>query len=451
MTSKRRTYLIQDPYDLDALAFIETIRRHFGLRPVCFYTDPKGRFYGERRFPILRDINAIEAAYDVRLDDVETFARDVQRDFDIAAVIPYREDTVEVAAQLLQWLPLQWNAADTLARFRNKFELKRFIAEASDVRVPQCRLVADVDEAMAGAPQRFVLKPNDGFGNRSIGIFNADQRADVAAHLREHAESTWLREEFIEGREFAINGQVRSSGQVQVLGIYESLRVAANGHGSVYYCDPSVASSDPVFNELVDYAVRLLTATGLQRSPFHLEVRYDHQGPCVIDLGARFPSDGGAALMTRWQPSRPDVYAVAAHDYFGPNDVACDPFDADAYDRNLYCTYYGITSDTATVQSVEGLDAVAALPEFVEWISTPQIGQRIVPTRELHDAPYIAVFRQPSDRAGIDELGDRIRSLVRWNETTSALAPLRASATSIAARGRAKAPWLLHRARQRRS
>ena len=37
--NRRRTYLIQDPYDEDAIDFIRTISIYFGLRPVCLYTD----------------------------------------------------------------------------------------------------------------------------------------------------------------------------------------------------------------------------------------------------------------------------------------------------------------------------------------------------------------------------------------------------------------------------
>ena len=170
MSTKRQTYLIQDPYDHDATQFIRTIGTYFGLRPICFYTDVKARFYGERRFPILTS-DLIERSEMVELDDLAAFAERVTAEYDVLGVVPYREDTVEVAAELCEHLDLGWNTPETLRLFRDKHELKMHVGRTDpDVRVPACRLVETItDVERDPLPERFVLKPNDGFGNRAIG------------------------------------------------------------------------------------------------------------------------------------------------------------------------------------------------------------------------------------------------------------------------------------------
>ena len=67
-------------------------------------------------------------------------------------------------------LGLDWNSLEVMRRFRDKFALKQFLrASRPDVRVNRSILVrsaAGVLTAGAGAFARFVLKPNDGYGNR---------------------------------------------------------------------------------------------------------------------------------------------------------------------------------------------------------------------------------------------------------------------------------------------
>jgi hypothetical protein len=94
---RRRTYLIQDPHGEYALEFIRRIAISYGLRPVCFYTDPKERFYAERANPLLR--TGVEAAYDLaEFESLTAFADHVRQRFDVVAVVPHTEVTVGVAA-----------------------------------------------------------------------------------------------------------------------------------------------------------------------------------------------------------------------------------------------------------------------------------------------------------------------------------------------------------------
>lgn len=445
MTGRSRpTYLIQDPYDADAIAFIRAIDTYFGLRPVCFYTNRKARFYGERQFPILRS-DRIERAVDVRLSELGSFARQIAEDYEILGIVPYREDTVEVAAELLEHLDLDWNSPATLRLFRNKHALRDHVRKADpSVRVPECRLVRNESELRDGPlPERFVVKPNDGFGNRSIGIFAADELDRAAAHVRRQPEVTWILEEFIAGVEYHIDGQVRTDGIVTTLAVFEYIRAEANDYPTVYVAEIQCRSDHPLFSTLTEYAARLLASTGLERCPFHLEVKVDSRGPCVVDLGARLPSEGGGMQLSRLHPTRPDTYAVAAHDYLRANRMAAGPIDWRAYDASLTVVVYGVSHRAELLQTVSGLARIEARPEFVRWLVKPEVGSRLWITRDLRSAPFIVEFSNIDTLEQARRVIDEVHDTISWNEGCNGRTWLRARIANAAGRARRKMPWIL--------
>ncbi len=450
--SRRRTYLIQDPYDLDAIEFIRTIDTYFGLRPVCFYTDPKNRFYGELEFPILTS-DIVEATYDVSVDELTGFAAEVQDRYEIVGVIPYREDTVEVAAALCELLDLDWVAPEILRRFRDKSAIKEHVRSVDPtIRVPHHRLVASAADLIGEPlPDRFVLKPNTGFGNRSIGIFDSAEIDAARAHVSSEPDETWILEEFIGGVEYHIDGQVRECGEITPLAVYEYIRAELNDYPTVYVGEIQCRTSHPAFGELVDYATRLLTATGLRRCPFHLEVKLDESGPCLVDLGARFPSEGGAKTMSRLHPRRADAFAVAAHDYFGAEPFATDTVDWTDYDRELTVLVYGVSETDAMIETITGCAEIESRPEFVRWHVRPGVGDRIEITRDLRGAPYIVELSCPGDTNDAHRLIDEVHATIRWNERgSSPVAAAAAGARHLAVRANRKGRWIVQRARTRR-
>ena len=226
MQERRSTYLIQDPYDLDAIQFIETIDLYYGMRPICLYTSAKDRYYGEAEFPILTS-DLIEMSIDVQLDDLEASVAPLTDEYDVCGVVPYREDTIEVAAELCELLGLDWNSAETLLRFRNKYAQKSYVREVDpSIRVPECRLIRSADDLTDGPlPERFVLKPNDGLGNRSIGMFARDDLDAAQAHL-DLEPGPWILEEIHRRRRVPHrrSGPRRRGGRVA-----RHLRVRASG------------------------------------------------------------------------------------------------------------------------------------------------------------------------------------------------------------------------------
>ena len=444
----RKTYLLQDPYDTDAIAFMQAIFTDFGLRPTCFYTDPKARYYGEREYPILRS-KAVEASFDADLDDVADLVRRVTEHHDVVGIVPYREDTVEVAAEVLKHVDIGANSAEVLARCRDKFAMKQHLANGDPaVRVPQSFAVRTFDDVAAcGLSSRFVLKPNSGMGSTNLGIFSGtDDRDAIEKHLELDPKRDWVAEEFIEGIEYRVSGLVRRDATVQTLAVFQYIPFRVDERFTMAYgAESQIASTDERFGILQEYAESAIRALGICGLPFHMEVKIDDQGPALIDFGARVASESTGHLLSQMHPDRPNMYSVAGHDYIGPNRFAMDPVDYAHYDSGTSMLVYGISDIEGIIRSLDGFDEIEAMPEFVSWPVRPHVGDPIRAMRKLRDSPYIVVLRHDGSLERTLELVDHVRRTIRINERSELSTRARGVAVYTAGRARRKARWLAHR------
>ena len=106
-------------------------------------------------------------------------------------------------------------------------------------------MVDDVRDALAtGEFDRFVLKPNDGFGNTTIGFFDADgDPAELEQYLRERDGAALLMEEYIGGEEYFVDGQVDADGEVECFAVWKYRRRDMNGRKAVSVGDISVRTA----------------------------------------------------------------------------------------------------------------------------------------------------------------------------------------------------------------
>lgn len=396
----------------------------------------------ERDYPMLRS-SIIEAAYDVQ--DLTSFAAEIRQIYDVVAVIPHIEPLVETAADLCRLLDINWNPPEVVRMFRDKMLQKRHLADAG-VRVPTFLALESADElGRIKLPDKFVLKPVDGYGNRMIGVFEASGIDAAKRHVGYQPGVRWMIEEFISGIEFSINGQVRTDGEVEVYGITEYRRCSIGGFHTVYDHEFLCPSTHPSFGMLVDCAGRALRATGIRRTPFHMEAIVDQQGPVVIDLAARFGGCGMVNMLSRAHPEMPDAVTIAAHDYMGPNRFAVGAAKWDRYDALLSMQVFGLAEKATVIHSLAGLDYVEAMPEFIGWIAKPGIGDNIFPTDHLYSSPFILDVWAPAEETERIDLVERVRGAIRWNESPSPIAERLALLWRKATRAPRRLSWLLYK------
>lgn len=431
-------YLIQDPHHEYAARFIEHLYRTYGYRAVCFYTDRRERFFYQPDYRVLRS-ECIAASYDVSARDLSRFSAHVASAHSIAAVIPFNEPTVAPAVELARLLGLGWAQPDVMRRFHDKFALKDYIrANHPDVRMNASRRAESVADVLAArrdpAYRRFVLKPNNGFGNRSIGLFDQTTEARVLESYLGRLQGTpVVMEQFIDGDEYFINGQVDDRGEVCVVAIFEYVRVPANGRHNIDSETLLVSHRDPRFTGLAAYAQQVVRATELRRSPFHLELKVSGQGPCLIEVGARLAGHGNALLCEDLHGPQLDLFALAAHYYLKADDFGPVPLDWDAYDASAVRYVHGVAERHERIYRLEGMREVESLPEFHKWVRKPLVGAYVEPTRDLLSMPYSLILKGASQEQ-LTAATAKVRQILQINRSAGPVRRAFVSATSQARR-----------------
>jgi biotin carboxylase len=270
--------------------------REMGLAPVVFTANQ-----GERRLPAecrpyVASVTTVDT-YDA--EAVFGAAQALLRETSIGGVIPGWEYCVGVAAETASRLGLPHLPQSTATAARNKFICRERL-QAAGVDVPRYALVqtrADVEEAARRVGFPAVFKPTDGGGSMLV------QRVDSLAELQqafdnaaggvfdvEHFVGTsFLLEEYLEGREFSIEGYVDRS-EPHVVAVTEKRLGQAPffvemGHAVEATISPQERDA------MVDYIERVARAIGLNLGAFHAEARITPRGPILIEINCRLGGD----------------------------------------------------------------------------------------------------------------------------------------------------------------
>ncbi len=408
--------LLIDPYQPYAELYISRLFRDYGIRTVALHRRWRSRLVLEPRSRVLRS-SAVSANYMIPEAGIEALAPMLRERHSVVAVLPHDEGAVWPLARLAELLDLSWSQPQVLRLFASKGSLKRRLVErASDLRLNQTAAVAgpaDVRRWIATTGvNRFVLKPDDGSGNRGVAFFDDDVSDDQLANYFAEVGGGILAEEFIGGEEYWVNGQIDAAGTpvVTMIGRYD--RGEVNGKENVELSARTLPSTAGEFRALHDYAVDVMRTIGLRRSPFHLEAKIDARGPCLIEVGARLCGDL-LVLADQWQHGpRVDLIDAAIHDYV--TDAPRPPLELDweRADAHPVAQVNGVSESHMVVGRVEGVAAVEQLPGFLFWVKAPAVGDVVAPTLDLIAKPWGACVWAPT----YEELDARetvVRELIR--------------------------------------
>jgi biotin carboxylase len=238
----------------------------------------------------------------------DTIARFARR-LPIDAVVPVDDQTAVVAAAISQRLGLKANPLPAVAIARDKHAMRRCLAEAG-VPVPRFHLVRLSDDPVARAAKveyPCVLKPLALSASR--GVIRANDAPEfvaafhriavilenVEAPLPDEARRALLVEEFIPGREIALEGLLLG-GTLHVLALFDKPDpLDGPFFEETIYVTPSRL---PAATQARIAAVTrdACSALGLTEGPIHAELRENERGPFVLEVAAR--SIGGLCSRT---------------------------------------------------------------------------------------------------------------------------------------------------------
>lgn len=407
--------IVPDPYRPYALMLMNALYSRYGIRSVCLHSHWRTRFIKEGQVPFLR--SKVVAAH-VMIGDrtVEQIAQQLRR-YDVIGVLPHEEGMVGSMAELAKLLGVSWAQPNILPAFRDKESLKSLIRRrAPEIRLNGFREVANPHEVLAFAQDaglcRFVLKPNDGSGNAHVAFFDVPADPAALATYFRTTDSRVLMEEFVSGDEYWVNGQMDAAGEPTVVGIGTYLRVSENGTQNLEVASRSVSPEDPVFGPLRKYAEDVMRATGLRRSPFHLEAIVDHQGPCLVEVGARLCGEL-VTLNDQWQHGpQLDLIAAAAHYYVSDQSFGELPLDWQRYTKFPTGNATGVSATEQRLVEIRGRETVEESPHFLWWVKRPEVGNHVKRTTSLTTRAWSAAFTA-SDYEQLKEVITSARESIR--------------------------------------
>lgn len=330
----------------------------------------------------------------------------------VHGVIAVGDRPVVLAAAAAATLGLAWHSIDGARASTDKRRSRTALA-AAGLPSPSFSVLSTSVQPRPPAPQPFplVLKPLGLSGSRGVIRANDGRefteafdrirsllaRPQIRA-ARAGLEDEILIEEYIDGREFAVEG-VMTAGDCRVFAVFDKPDPLEGPYfEETIYVTPS-RESGASRARIVDHVARACRALGLSQGPFHAECRVTPAGEVFVLEVAGRPIGGlcsrvlafvGARSAAREDAERVSLEAVLLEHALGrPIDRLSRESDAAAVmmipipARGLY-------------KGVEGVEEARRVPGVTDVRITAKVGQLLEPLPEAGSYLGFIFARRPS-------------------------------------------------------
>jgi biotin carboxylase len=344
----------------------------------------------------------------VRFHHAERWAGEIAAHGPFEGLVAVGDRTTFLAALAAERLALPYNSPAAVEACRSKY-LMRERFRAAGMLVPEYfRVPLESDPRQAAGRAMFpcVLKPLGLSASR--GVIRANDETEFAAAFerirallttREIAsqrdeQNRFIQiEEFIPGREFALEGLV-TDGRLQTLALFDKPDpLDGPFFEETIYVTPSREPAG-VQDELIAAVERAVRALGLTRGPLHAEMRYNGRGAWMLEAAAR-PIGGLCARALRFGEGMPLEELILRH-----------ALGEDISGARLAAGASGVMMipipREGIYEGVAGVERAAAVAGIEDVIVTAKRGQRLVPLPE--GASYLGfIFARAESPEGVDQ------------------------------------------------
>jgi hypothetical protein len=327
-----------------------------------------------------------DRAIPIRFEEPGASAQALARIGNFDGIVAVGDRPTYIAALCAETLGVPWHPPAAILACRNKHRARELF-EAAGLLVPANFLVeahADPENAAKRAPYPCVLKPLGLSGSR--GVIRADNPAGFITAFRRirrilceadtgresNTEAIQV-EEFIPGREFALEG-LMTGGQLRVLAIFDKPDpLDGPFFEETIYVTPS-RQPKPVQRAIEMATTRAAAALGLWHGPIHAEMRVNEGGVWMLEIAAR-PIGGLCARVLRFSSGISLEELVVLHSV-GKMPEVLERANPASGVMMIPVPRAGI------LESVEGMAEAEATPGVDEVIITARRGDRLVPLPE---------------------------------------------------------------------
>lgn len=210
---------------------------------------------------------------------------------------------LEMCLRLSNDLGLKNNKLSNLPKMRDKFVSQQTLKKAG-IRCIESVRYTTMEAALDFFKKhnnKIVVKPAKGVSSIGVSVCTsqAQLRKSIAlAQSKENYSVTNKRpilQEFIDGEEYIVD-TVSSNGVVKVSSVYHYHKKFIPGYAPVYSWTTSHSPDEKEIKPIVDYALKVVKAVGVEWGPVHGEYKVDAKGPVLIETNCRIP--GGSMPNT---------------------------------------------------------------------------------------------------------------------------------------------------------
>jgi biotin carboxylase len=279
-------------------------------------------------------------------------------------------------------------AAEVAAAFGLPFHSPEAARAALDKSLARSILCGKVN--VPGPTTEFpcVVKPLGQSASRGVIRANNEPELDAAiARIRKMGEERVLVEEYIPGREYAIEG-IATQGEFRVLAIFDKPDPLEGPYfEETIYTTPSRAP-ESVQRELIGTVAEAVGLLGLRHGPVHAEVRHNDRGVWFLEAHAR-PIGGLCSKTIRFEGGMPLEEFLVRHAL--GEDVSGLRRERPATGVMMIPIPHG-----GLYRSVEGVEQARAVPCIEDVMITATEGQLLIPLPE--GASYLGFIFARADR-----------------------------------------------------
>ncbi len=279
-----------------------------------------------------------------------------------------------VAAQAAERLGLRFHPADAARAAANKL-LARERFRAFGMPVPDFRRMPLAEASTATARFPCVLKPLDSSASRGvIRANNLDEFRAAAARIARMQDGDIVVEDYIPGREFALEGIV-TAGKLQTLALFDKPDpLEGPFFEETIYVTPSL-QTDEIQRRIRETAQAAVTALGLTDGPVHAEMRVNGQGVWILEAAAR-PIGGLCARVLRLGAPYFTLEQLLLRHALG-EDVSGAALAAGSHGVMMIPI-----PQSGVYRGVRGLEEARKVPGVEDIVITAKEGQELIPLPE---------------------------------------------------------------------
>lgn len=206
------------------------------------------------------------------------------------AIDCFRENDQHIAVEIAKALNLTYNNdTEVINRTLNKYQMRKKLKEDGIGHIEFKRVcnLEEVCDFLSDKEVKFILKPIDAAGSKSIHLINPSQIDHDVLDIFFSEWNVGLIEEFVEGSEFSVES-ISEGGEHKVIGITEKFK--DNRFIEIGHIVPA-RISESHWSIIESFVKSSLTSLGVMNGPSHTEVMMNGNIPYIIETHTRVGGD----------------------------------------------------------------------------------------------------------------------------------------------------------------